>query len=230
VTRIVIVNADDFGQTEGVNRGVIRAHEEGIVTSASLLVRFDAAQSAAAYARRRRELSVGLHVDLGEAVYSQGEWRLLYERGDTATEIAAQLERFRRLIGEDPTHLDSHQHAHRAEPARSIMLDLGERLGVPVRELTPHAAYVGGFYGQDTRGNPYPELISVDGLAALLRSLESGVTELGCHPGEAAGLDSPYGQERELEVETLCDPRVRETIEAEGIELRSFRNAFGATA
>jgi len=46
--RYLIVNADDFGQSQGVNRGVIAAHEHGIVTSASLMVRWPAAIEAAA--------------------------------------------------------------------------------------------------------------------------------------------------------------------------------------
>jgi predicted glycoside hydrolase/deacetylase ChbG (UPF0249 family) len=49
--RYLIVNADDFGQSHGVNRGVIEAFENGIVTSASLMVRWPAAVEAAAYAR-----------------------------------------------------------------------------------------------------------------------------------------------------------------------------------
>ena len=65
VDRWVIVNADDFGRSRGVNRGIVEAHERGIVTSASLMVRWAAAADAAAYARMRPELSVGLHVDLG---------------------------------------------------------------------------------------------------------------------------------------------------------------------
>src|SRR4051794_16830036 len=47
--RYVIVNADDFGQSRGINRGIILAHEQGIVTSASLMVRWAAAAEAAAY-------------------------------------------------------------------------------------------------------------------------------------------------------------------------------------
>jgi predicted glycoside hydrolase/deacetylase ChbG (UPF0249 family) len=64
--RTLIVNADDFGLTSGVNAGIARAHEEGILTSASLMVRWPAAAEAAAYAARTPGLSVGLHVDLGE--------------------------------------------------------------------------------------------------------------------------------------------------------------------
>ena len=48
----LIVNADDFGQSAGINSGIIRAHEEGIVTSASLMVRYATAADAAAYAKK----------------------------------------------------------------------------------------------------------------------------------------------------------------------------------
>ena len=76
--RAVIVNADDFGQSAGITRGIIAAHERGIVTSASLMVRWPAAAAAAAYARAHHRLSVGLHVDLGESVYRAGHWVALY--------------------------------------------------------------------------------------------------------------------------------------------------------
>ncbi len=78
VDRRLIVNADDFGQSRGVNRGVIEAHERGIVTSASLMVRWPAAAEAAAYARSRSGVSVGLHVDLGEWAAEAGAWRPRY--------------------------------------------------------------------------------------------------------------------------------------------------------
>jgi predicted glycoside hydrolase/deacetylase ChbG (UPF0249 family) len=53
-------------------------------------------------------------------------------------------------------------------------------------------------------------------------SLQPGITELGCHPGEGTDADSVYGDEREAELTVLCDPAVRATIEREGIRLRSF--------
>src|SRR5262245_44565211 len=81
--RYLIVNADDFVQSEGINRGIIDAFENGIVTSVSLMARWRAAASAAAYARAHPNLSVGLHVDLGEWVYREGEWQLLYEVVET---------------------------------------------------------------------------------------------------------------------------------------------------
>ncbi|HEX6460202.1 MAG TPA: ChbG/HpnK family deacetylase [Thermoleophilaceae bacterium] len=226
--RILIVNADDFGRSPGVNRGVIRAHEEGIVTSASLMVRWDAAEEAATYARRSDSLSVGLHVDLGEWEYRDGDWRARYEVLAEETpaaveeELRRQLERFERQVGRQPTHLDSHQHVHRDEPARSAVLAAGERLGVPVRALTPSIAYSGVFYGQDGRGWPVPEAIEVDALVAAIQGLPAGTTEFACHPAAEADHESSYGEERTKELETLCDPRVKEAIGAAGIDLRGF--------
>ena len=55
---LLIVNADDFGCSRGVNRGIIEAHEHGIVTSASLMVNRPAASEAAEYGREHPELGV----------------------------------------------------------------------------------------------------------------------------------------------------------------------------
>jgi predicted glycoside hydrolase/deacetylase ChbG (UPF0249 family) len=226
--RRLIVNADDFGQSPGVNRGVVRAHEDGIVTAATLMVRWAAAEKAAAYARTHPALSLGLHLDLGEWEYAGGEWRARYEVVDTHDgeavegEVARQLETFGRLVGRGPTHLDSHQHVHRHEPVRSALRRAGRRLGVPVRHYDAGIHHRGDFYGQDGRGQPYPDAITVDRLVDLLESLPPGVTELGCHPGNPECLDSTYGAERAAEVATLCDPRVRTALGRLGIRLCSF--------
>jgi predicted glycoside hydrolase/deacetylase ChbG (UPF0249 family) len=226
--RFLIVNADDFGQSPGINRGIATAYEAGTVTSASLMVRFAASEEAARFARANPDLSVGLHVDLGEWSYREGEWEPEYEVVDTtdaravAEEVGRQMETFAQLMGRTPTHLDSHQHAHREEPLRSQVLALGRSLGVPVRHESPLVRYEGGFYGQDGRGWPMPSAIGVEHVVGLVRSLPSGVTELGCHPAADDDLNSMYRSERTVELETLCDPRVLATLRLEGIRLCSF--------
>ncbi len=224
----LIVNADDFGQSAGVNRGVALAHEHGVVTSASLMVRWPAAADAAAYARSRPELSVGLHLDLGEWEYVDGDWRAHYQvvasedRAAVAEEVTRQLNTFRRLMGRHPTHLDSHQHVHRQEPVGTRLRRAGDRLGIPVRLFTPRVRYSGEFYGQDGRGRPRPDAISVASLIGLLERLPAGVTELGCHPGYGDDLQTMYRDERATEVETLCHPEVRAAVARLGVRLCSF--------
>ena len=226
--RVLIVNADDFGQTAGVNRGIVEAHERGIVTSASLMVRGDAIEEATRYARRRPELAVGLHVDLGEWVYRGGEWVALYEVVTPADasavrdEVERQLGAFRDLVGRDPTHIDSHQHVHLEDPARAIVQEIAGSLEIPARRLTPDVSHCGSFYGQTAEGESLPGAVSADALAELIRGLEPGITELGCHPGDGSHIDGMYVVERAAEREALCDPRIRAMLDDEEIELRSF--------
>src|SRR5918998_1744630 len=156
--RCLIVNADDFGRSPGVNRGIIEAHEHGIVTSASLMVRWPAAAEAAAYGREHPDLSLGLHIDLSEWAYRDGDWRAVYEVAlaediaAVADEVDRQLATFHRLVGQDPTHIDSHQHAHRWEPVRSVLIELARKLAVPLRHCSPAVRYCGDFYGQTGKG------------------------------------------------------------------------------
>ena len=230
MARYLIVNADDFGQTGGINEGVVEAHERGLVTSASLMVGWDAAGAAADYAAAHPELSVGLHVDLGEWVYRDGQWHVAHHVVETSSELAVareldrQLEAFERLVGRAPTHLDSHQHVHRSAPTRALVAAAGRRLGVPVRDLTSTISYRGDFYGQTGKGEPYLRAITAEALEAVLRTLPEGWTELGCHPGRRTqGL--VYGVERERELAVLCDDLAREVVVELGIELRSFHDA-----
>ncbi|MEJ2007467.1 MAG: ChbG/HpnK family deacetylase [Acidobacteriota bacterium] len=226
--RFLIVNADDFGQSHGVNSGIAEAHEHGIVTSASMMVRWPAALEAATYAQAHPELSVGLHLDLGEWAFRDGEWVQIYKvmedinAGAVADEVEHQLAIFRRLMRRNPTHIDSHQHCHRREPVSSIVLALGHNMGIPVRDFSADVCYTGRFYGQTDHGLPYPEGISVKGLIQVLEDLQPGWTELGCHPAYGRDLDSMYQVEREQELKTLCDRRVREAIAGISIELSSF--------
>lgn len=224
--RVLIVNADDFGRSPGVNGGVIRAHEEGIVTSATLMVRWPAAEEAAAYAQRSR-LSIGLHLDLGEWERRDGEWQVRYQVLDdfsgeaVAEELSRQLERFDQLMGRPPTHLDSHQHVHHEDPVRTAVQRVAQRLGIPARALTPGIGYL-GFHGQDDEGNPLPEAIDAEALVQTIEELPAGITELGCHPAAEDDHPAAYAHERLRELEALCDPRVRSAIERCQISLRSF--------
>lgn len=231
--RRLIVNADDFGRSRAINDGVVRGHEHGIVTSASLMVRWPQAPAAARYACEHPGLSVGLHLDLSEWTVVEGEWKASYEvvSGDDPASVQAELERqlcaFTALVGRAPTHLDSHQHVHREEPVRSAVLAAGARLGVPVRGLTGAVRHLGDFYGQDGRGAPHPDGISRERLIGLIRSLEPGTTELGCHPASEPELQSSYARERPRELAVLCDPLVGVALHEEGVELVGFPDAPG---
>jgi predicted glycoside hydrolase/deacetylase ChbG (UPF0249 family) len=192
------------------------------------MVRWPWAGEAAAYGRAHPTLDLGLHVDLGEWVHLDGTWLPRYDvvpvddADAVAAEVERQLDAFRRLMGRDPTHLDSHQHAHTRNPARSVLADVAGELCVPLRHESPGVRYCGSFYGRTTEGLPLPAAISSRNLIEVLERLPPGVTELACHPGDGVDPAVLYNHERTRELKALCDPRVREAVVTLGIELSTF--------
>jgi chitin disaccharide deacetylase len=140
----LIVNADDLGLTPAVNRGVVRAFQDGIVTSASLLVTGSAFEDAVALVRQNPELDVGLHLALVEERAALGPDvlpTLVDETGkfprtsaefirrailgginwlEVERELAAQIALFQET-GLRLSHLDSHQHLHMFPPVFQIV-------------------------------------------------------------------------------------------------------------
>lgn len=130
--RFLVIVADDFGRSDAVNKAVAEAHDKGILTSASLMAGEDSFDDAVGIARKRKSLSVGLHVALcdGRAVSppsripdlvdSDGNFEkdpvkawLKYSkkalRSQIETEVKAQFERLE-SAGIFPSHVDGHHH------------------------------------------------------------------------------------------------------------------------
>ena len=216
--KLLIVNADDFGASPGTNRGILEAHQNGIVTSTSLLVAAAASAAAGELAAGAPELSVGLHADLDGVDPEQ--------IGDA---LERQLERFEALMSTAPTHLDTHHDTHRHPRAYPAVVEFARRHGLRLRG---HARIrvCTKFYGQ-WGGETHAEQISVAGLERVLADIEDLVTELTCHPGYPdAALRTSYDAERELEVRTLCDPGAREVVARLGFRLTSFHELPGVAA
>lgn len=243
VARMLIVNADDFGLTAGVNRGVIESYRYGIVTSTTMLANMPGFDDAVAQARRHPDLAVGLHLNLtyGRPLTPPEELPSLVDadgafirredhapqHGDLTeirTEFMAQARRFL-ATGLPLSHLDTHHHLHRAERLLDLVADLAGLFGVPVRclderamrarGLAPYARYVEFFGG----------VSGVERLLALLPSLPDGATEIPCHPGHADKeliRLSPLNDDREWELRTMLDPRVTAAVSASGIILTNY--------
>jgi predicted glycoside hydrolase/deacetylase ChbG (UPF0249 family) len=217
--RYLVVNADDFGACPGVNRGIVEAHRRGIVTSASLMVAMPGSEEAAGLARECPALSVGLHVALHKEPQPVVA---LSDPGACRAALEDQLGRFQELLGRQPTHLDSHHHVHVRPGLRPAFQQVADRCGIPLRECSG-VRYCSSFYGQ-WAGETHPEQLNVDSLLRIFDSeLGPGITELACHPGYPdPSLVSSYAAEREPELRTLCDPRVRRSLARRAITLVGF--------
>ena len=217
-----VVNADDFGMSQGINRGILEAHFNGIVTSTSLVVNMPFSEEAAFLSRDAPDLSVGLHINLtGE---SPDPIIALNNINDFWGEIDRQFQRFHELMNRPPTHLDVHQNVHREPRLLPFVLDLSRLHRLPLREYSL-VRYFPNFYGY-WEGETHLEQISVESLAQMLETeFKEAYTELSCHPGYMdSNFQSFYAIERETELRTLCDPRIRQKISELNIELINFRD------
>jgi chitin disaccharide deacetylase len=213
--RGLIVNADDFGLSPGINRAVAKAHRDGIVTSTSLLVNTPFSAQAATMSAAMPRLRLGLHADVSAAVAEPERDRAVAICRD---ELECQMARFRSLTGRSPTHLDSHHNAHRHPKLTGAFVQFGERHRLRVREHC-NVTYVSAFYGR-WNGGSRPEQVSLSGLERVLRDAHDSIVELACHPGYCDGaLQSSYGHEREIELGTLCDERVPQLLDELGFAL-----------
>jgi chitin disaccharide deacetylase len=226
--KFLIVNADDFGYSRGINRGIVEAHTRGVVTSATTIVNAPATEDAVRLAALNPGLSVGLHVNFT----NEGERLVEFNDPELCrAELRRQFDRFVALFGRLPTHVDSHQHVHRGRSPLPVFQELAKEHNLPLRDAPP-VVFKGGFYAQWVHGVTDPSKVSVAFLSRMLKEeLTAGIYELSCHPGYFdPALEAVYHEERELELETLCDPALREVFAEEGIELIGYEELPQAVA
>jgi predicted glycoside hydrolase/deacetylase ChbG (UPF0249 family) len=245
VTRRLIVNADDYGRTAGINAGVLEAHRDGIVTSATVMVLEPAAEegirSALATAPR---LGLGLHVVLTgggppasppEALPALAPGGRFARNADAmprrlppeeiAREIEAQIARFESIAGRLPSHLDSHHHSALHPDVEPVFAEAARRRGLPVRASDGAARErlrAAGLRTPDAfLDRFFGAGATAENLREILETLPEGTSELMCHPGhsdEALARGSTYARERERETEILRAPELPALLRRLGVE------------
>jgi hopanoid biosynthesis associated protein HpnK len=153
MTRKIIINADDFGLCEGVNQGIVKAHTEGVLTSATLMTNMPCAGKAVELAKSLPSLGVGIHLNLtdgrplaqntdiqplcnanGEFAFSpyqlclRSAWSAKIRKA-MRTELETQIQ-WAMNQGIKPTHLDSHKHIHCFPVLFKIVCELTNRFGI----------------------------------------------------------------------------------------------------
>lgn len=246
---IVIVTADDFAWSPEITAGVCEACRHGVVTEASILIRSPwAAQSI--QQGMDVGLSIGLHLDLvspfvehrsqdfgpsrrfcselAEREFQRRVGQLFSSRELICIrdEMRSQIEDFAAMAGCLPSHLDYHYGLHYLPDVMAIYLMLAEAYDLPVR------------WGSQYAGpNPYPFAPTClcdgfrgseqDGVEAFLGMVDepcAGVKEILCHPGFTTphSLPDSYNHERELELRTLTDPRLKQELAKRHLKLVSY--------
>ena len=149
----LILNADDFGMTRGVNEGIIRAHRDGVLTSATLMANGAEFDDAVSRAKSNPKLGVGCHLVLvgGPAIAPRERIRSLADANGNLPEslaglvarlssgfirmkaiereLRAQIEKIR-SAGIEPTHLDTHKHTHAHPKVMEAVGRVAKELGI----------------------------------------------------------------------------------------------------
>jgi predicted glycoside hydrolase/deacetylase ChbG (UPF0249 family) len=186
------------------------------------MVNMAATEEAVGTAATLPDLSVGLHVNFT----NEGDDPVVDVADAEAcqTELAHQYQQFKELMGKKPTHIDSQHNVHRFPHLWPLFVDLALSERLPLRGDSP-ARYFGNFYGQ-WDGETHLEHLSVDNLKHMITTeTRTRVTELACHPGYVdPAFETIYNEEREAELEALCDQSLPEFLDRLGVELISFRD------
>lgn len=209
MSNYLLINADDFGYSYGINKGIIEAHENGIVTSTSVMVNAIAADEAKNLASYP-DLSIGLHFELKEI-------------SEIRSELEKQVEKFVAIVGKMPDHIDIHKRRTTDEGIKEILEEYSRKLNLPVRSF--NAKHIGSFGVNSNDAS----------VAQLKRSIDEATdtyNELMTHCGYSDDYLrqlSSYSDPREKEMKTLCDPGVKQYITDKSVKLINWRQVIRPT-
>jgi len=155
IARFLVVNADDFGLTKGVNRGIIKSFKEGVVTSASLLSVGRYFDNAVELAKVNSGLDIGIHLCLTEerpvlkkedipslvdkdGCFLKSRWNFIFryslgkiDYAEVEKEFDAQM---RKILekGLCITHIDSHGHIHMLPGVLAVVIKLAKKYNIKI--------------------------------------------------------------------------------------------------
>lgn len=243
----LIVNADDFGLTQGVCAGITKSYNEGIIRSATVMINIPDIEKKIQDLKFCKDIGVGLHLNVTYGVPVSGPEEvksLLSENGsfwrtpnlvishakteDVEKEWAAQIEKCLRL-GLKIGHIDTHHHTHIKEPLTPVYLKLAKKYNLAARtndEAMAHRFRKEGvkttdYFVQDF----YGDKVSKENFISIINNLQDGSTEICSHPAlidEELVKVSSYVTERLEELKTYTDAGIIKLISEENIELINF--------
>ncbi|MBM7653349.1 chitin disaccharide deacetylase [Neobacillus cucumis] len=229
----LIVNADDFGYSRGINFGIIDAHKRGILNSATMMMNMPGMRHAVELAKENPNLQVGIHLvltcgrpiltDVPSLVDDNGNFKRLSEvkegneisLDDLEREWTAQLELLLEN-GIQPTHFDSHHHVHTIPAFLPVVQKIAKKYNLSARNYFKEQVndvrlftdvFLDDFYGETATYDYFEKIPS--------RVQDGQIVEVMCHPGyldKAILSGSSYAMDRVKETEILTTISLPEGI------------------
>ena len=202
---LLIINADDFGYSKGINLGIIESHSNGVLTSTTMLSNMPGFDHAVKLAEKHPDLGIGVHLTLtnGSPLLDTGEVSSLTNNGkfhkitfyeeefsinkeEVYREWQAQIEKIIHA-GIQPTHLDSHHHVNRLPDIKEVFVQLAQEYNLPVRNnfMVPNSIKsVNRFFTEFDDVAMKKEIWKPMSLKNLIQDCKNYETvEIMCHPG-----------------------------------------------
>ncbi len=244
--RSIWLIADDFGQAEAIDRGILKLAALGRISGTSVLVESPRLNKAAALLRAHKELAKGLHFNLTHAfakpcpglrqiVWAAYTGKLVAD--DLVRAWHQQLDRFEEIVQQVPDYVDGHQHVHQLPQVREAMLQvMTQRYGQPLPLRSTMSQQARGFKSfviasLGARRLPQQHCMNTDfagvygfqgevfatKMATWLSDIANGGLIM-CHPGEVDEAD-PLRQSRPMELRYLGSKDFIATCEYQKIRL-----------
>jgi predicted glycoside hydrolase/deacetylase ChbG (UPF0249 family) len=244
--KMLIINADDCNLTSQVTAAILKAHENGIVTSTTFLINLPVGPGVVRELLNRKKLGIGLHmnVTLGKPVAKPKLVKSLLQQdgrfkkkeqysekklppvSEILEEFKAQLLKFTKVFKRLPTHVDVHHHMHDFRPFLEALSAIAQKHGLPVRwtrlltEPDVRSAHKDLMTTDHFYGNLDPHTFwTEEVLRHLLFTLPEGTSEIMCHPG--------WVDDELCSISSLTIPREREYQLFSLKELRRYVDHLG---
>lgn len=238
----LIINADDFGLSKGVNHGIVDCYRYGLCKSTTLMVNMPAARHAANLAKEVPGLQVGLHLNISAgSALTQGNsiqtsehqfqklsaWEQPFVEAEVYAEFRAQFQLFIDLMGKRPTHFDSHLLVSDVDPiVRKVALRLAHEEQLPLRNAKVEKIPEVRFLWYKNVGVAYHEQIGLSYLYEAIDEIKKHeFVEVMVHP---AYLDSYLMKHSSWNVMRLKDfddvvsDELKRFLEEQGIEVIDY--------
>lgn len=229
----LVVNADDFGYSRGINYGIIDAHKNGIVNSATMMMNMPGASHAVELAKENPNLLVGIHLvltcgkpllnDVPTLVNKNGYFKSRREfikdrnisLNDLEREWTAQIEKFLKT-GLTLTHFDSHHHVHTIPEFLPVVQKLAHKYHLSARRISEDALEGITPYTDVFLHDFYGEGVTADYFDKILTRVQDGQSvEVMCHPGyldHEILNNSSYSKDRVKETQVLSTVQLPKEI------------------
>lgn len=239
----IIINADDYGLTIGCSQGIIKAMQQGIITSTTVMINMPEAMASIDLLKANKITHIGLHLNLtyGKPLSTPDKvLSLIDERGyfkrldgilsegnldEINYELSLQVAAFLKT-GLTLTHIDSHHHMHMRPKLQKLCVEIARGLNVPIRKITNPLEKYDILTTDEFYASFYKDSLSIETIKNIIENAPEGISEIMTHPGyvdETLMMTTSYNTHRQIELDILTNPDLIAWINKKGIKLVNYQ-------